>query len=426
MTERPGSESLLSAITALLRRAPDVVVDETQKWLSRERLLARAEASLPVKHSRGYFALVACAATTVVVSVMFWLVWPRALSYDVTGARVEGPYISAAGETPATIHFSDDTRVTAHQGARLRVEEITARGARVVVERGRAHAHVQHRAGAEWTFVAGPFEVEVKGTRFRIDWEPSREAFDLELQEGAVNVRGPFAKDPISLTSGQSFHGDLGTRSMTVNDVGSRSVASMNPMSSARPSSAPSPSSEAPKPAGAPTGKSIERTAEHSSRSAAPSVRQDWPKLIVDGHFKTLVAQAEERGIAGCLADCSAGDLRALSDAARYTGRAGLAEQSLLALRKRFAASAHGRAAAFMLGRLYESQKGSAKAKGWYETYLAEAPNGNFAAEALAGKMRTALALGGRAAALPIAQQYLMRYPTGVHAQTAHSIAGSE
>ena len=146
---------------------------------------------------------------------------------------------------------------------------------------------------------------------------------------------------------------------------------------------------------------------------------------VIRGEFKTIVQEAEARGITSTLSSASSTDLRALSDAARYAGRPELAEQSLSSLRRRFPGSADGRAAAFMLGRLHEGGGRTAQAKGFYETYLSESPNGTFAAEALAGKMRTVLALSGRRAAEPIARDYLARYPTGVHAKTARGIVGS-
>jgi len=111
-----------------------------------------------------------------------------------------------------------------------------------------------------------------------------------------------------------------------------------------------------------------------------------------------------------------------LSDAARYTGKSDLAEQSLRALRTRFGRAPEGHAAAFLLGRLRESQGANSDAKTWYDTYLHESPGGAYAAEALAGKMRAVLKTDGSAAAEPLAQEYLKRYPTGVHAGTARGI----
>jgi hypothetical protein len=127
--------------------------------------------------------------------------------------------------------------------------------------------------------------------------------------------------------------------------------------------------------------------------------------------------------VPSCLASCGAADLRALADAARYTAHGDIAEQSLLALRKRFAADA-GRGAAFLLGRLYEGRGATGQARAWYETYLRESPSGDFASEALAGKMRTVSTLEGKKSAEPIAREYLRRYPSGVHATPARQIAG--
>ena len=72
----------------------------------------------------------------------------------------------------------------------------------------------------------------------------------------------------------------------------------------------------------------------------------------------------------GCLARCSAADLRALGDAARYSGRVSLAERAFLALRRRFPGTADGTVAAFLLGRTYEAEHRSQQAGVWYDHYL--------------------------------------------------------
>jgi TolA-binding protein len=162
---------------------------------------------------------------------------------------------------------------------------------------------------------------------------------------------------------------------------------------------------------------------------AAPSAvasRKAWSKLIASGEFNTLLSQANERGIPACLLACSPADLSALADAARYTAKTELADQSLRALRTRFVRAPEGRAAAFLLGRLREGQGAAKEARTWYDTYLSESPAGAYAAEALAGKMRTVSKTDGRAAAEPLAREYLKRYPTGVHAGTAHGILADQ
>ncbi|XYH97371.1 tetratricopeptide repeat protein [Sorangium sp. So ce1128] len=82
-----------------------------------------------------------------------------------------------------------------------------------------------------------------------------------------------------------------------------------------------------------------------------------------------------------------------------------------------------GSRAAFLLGRLHESRGAAARARTWYDTALREAPSGAFAAEALAGKMRTVQTLEGPAAARVVAQEYLRLYPGGVHAKAARQLA---
>jgi hypothetical protein len=419
MSGTPEPRDALEGIAKLARRSASYAVDDATKRASRAALLDRVE-NEPSRRSFRSSLRVLVPGLAAAAAIALFFAWPRTLSYDVDGARSENGYVSAPSQRAVTLRFSDETEVLAESGARLRVENTSARGARVLVERGRARVQVSHREGAEWTFVAGPFEVEVRGTRFVMSWEPAHEAFELMLEQGAVNVRGPFGTGPIALSAGQRFRGDGATRSMSVTN----GLAVLEKTPAVAPVELPAPAQMPPL---APPAESAE--AAPASRDPLPSphrTQRPWTQRIVDGEFETIVQEAEARGIAATLASASSTDLRALSDAARYVGRPDLAEQSLLSLRRRFAGGADGRAAAFMLGRLQEGRGRSAQAKSFYETYLSESPSGNFAAEALAGKMRTVLALSGRAAAQPIARDYLARYPTGVHAKTARGIVGTQ
>jgi hypothetical protein len=365
------------------------------------------------------------------------------VSYEVRGTRSNGPYISAPATTPVTVAFSDGSSLEAGPGARLRVEEERVTGARVLVERGTTRVHVEHRSNSAWDFLAGPFDVRVTGTRFELSWDPSTEAVDLRLLEGSVEVRGPFAEAPIAVRTGQRFRADLATRSMTVIDAlaaapahtGARlgvSTASAGPgAASAAVASARAPSADGGDGAGAETTPHDDGDATAAAQGESPAhvppstvASESWSALVARGQFETVVAKAGERGASECERACSAADLRALADAARYTGRAGMAESALLSLRRRFGTSRETRAAAFLLGRVEEARGGTAAAERWYDTYLRELPAGEFAAEALAGKMRTVLARHGRDAAAPLATQYLARYPNGVHAESARGILG--
>ena len=391
-------------------------LDENGQRRSRQAFMARVDEVLvePPRRRLRYFAIPAALAAAAAIALFVAL--PRGLSYEVSGAVAEGGYVRAPATRHVELKFSDRTTVVAAAGSRLRVEGTTANGARVLLERGSTEVTVVHQTDSAWTFVAGPFEVHVTGTRFALAWDPSRETIDLVLHEGSVEVQGFSGSGPVAVHSGQRFRGDAMRRSMAVMDASSSTADAPAPSESAAVPPAPTP-------VDAPS--SLEPAPASPSHAPAPPATESWQKLTSQGKFDRIVNEATARGISTCLQSCSGADLRSLADAARYTGRSDLAEQSLLALRKRFAADA-GRGAAFLLGRLYEGRGSGAQARTWYETYLRESPGGDFAAEALAGKMRTVNALEGRKNAEPIAREYLQRYPTGVHAKTARRILGKE
>ncbi|HEX7597625.1 MAG TPA: hypothetical protein VF518_05385, partial [Polyangia bacterium] len=116
-------------------------------------------------------------------------------------------------------------------------------------------------------------------------------------------------------------------------------------------------------------------------------------------------------------------DLLLLADAARYRRRMGLARDALGAERRRFPGSTRALDATFLLGRVEESSDlGAAKALRWYADYLAQAPGGTFASEALGRKLILTRKLEGRAQARPVAEEYLRSFPNGSYAGTARAL----
>jgi hypothetical protein len=71
-----------------------------------------------------------------------------------------------------------------------------------------------------------------------------------------------------------------------------------------------------------------------------------------------------------------------------------------------------------------ESGQTPGAALDWYETYLAEAPQGSYADEALGRKMLVMRANGEEAAAAVVAREYLGRFPSGAYAGSARTITG--
>ncbi len=100
-----------------------------------------------------------------------------------------------------------------------------------------------------------------------------------------------------------------------------------------------------------------------------------------------------------------------------------LARAALLAQRRRFPGSPRALDALFLLGRVEElSPDGAARAIAFYDDYLARAPRGGYAAEALGRKMILTNDLGGPSKARPIADEYLRRFPGGSYAGSARAL----
>ncbi|HEX4334999.1 MAG TPA: FecR domain-containing protein [Polyangiaceae bacterium] len=157
-----------------------------------------------------------------------------------------------------------------------------------------------------------------------------------------------------------------------------------------------------------------------AERAAAPP---SWAKRVAGGDFRGVIADAEGRGLSTTLAEAPLGDLVALADAARYTGSSSMARDALLSQRKRYPTSADAKAAAFLLGRIAEDKGSTGEAVDWYERYLAEAPKGAFAAEALGREMLATRRARGAAAAADVARRYLDRFPGGPYADRARALA---
>ncbi|WP_437514076.1 FecR domain-containing protein [Sorangium sp. So ce1099] len=397
-------------------------------------------------------ALAGAAALAVALVVL----WPtRRLDYAVEGAPVAtGGYISAAPGDEARLRFTDGTTVALSPGSALRVAEVEATGARMLLEHGRASLRVTPRPKARWSVEAGPFAVLVTGTAFDVSWTRGDGTLRVDLHEGSVTVRGPLAPDGLPLRAGQRLVARLheGDVQISSADAASAAGATQGGPSSAAQAAQPGaaqpggdgraagsgdaaePGAEGDagaaraegsraegSPGGAPpdgAGAAPDGATAADGAAAAPS----WAKRVAAGDFRSVLAEAEQRGLGGVLERGSLDDLVALADAARYARRGDVAQRALTATRKRFPGTSHGKAAAFLLGRMVDDGGSPGAAVAWYDTYLAESPGGPFAAEALGRKMVAVERTGGRAAARPIAELYLKRHPRGAHAPVASDL----
>ncbi|MGK4002431.1 FecR family protein [Sorangium sp. So ce1036] len=438
-TPRPAPEVALRRLTALARRAGAVGRADPALARGRARLIDEIERPrLPLEPRRPWLIPAALAPLLIAGAMMVLRPAPR-LDYRIDSATAAESYVHA-GASGATARFSDGTTVRFGPDARGRVAAVTARGARIHLERGAARFKVTPRPGAEWFAEAGPFTVTVTGTEFDLRWE--RERLELTMQRGAVVVRGPLAADGIALHGGQRLVADVVRGELTIAEIRAAPVAPPTGGASPAPASAAEERSRRAAPAaggGAADGAAAaapapEKAAARAPAGAAPRspVAQDatggdapaprsYRERVARGDFAGVIADAEERGIDATIDGSPLAELAALADAARYAGRNDLARRALLAERSRFPGSPEARSAAFLLGRLSEASS-PAEALSWYDRYLAESPEGSLASEALGRKMLVVRASGGDGAARPIAQEYLRRYPQGTFAVRAAEV----
>jgi len=382
---------------------------------------------------KGRFWLrLAAAGSVAALAVLAVLVGPallrkRPLTFAMTAGEIEaGGYFRVGTASQPTLHFSDGTRVDLMAGARGRVASVDAHGARVMLDEGEAHIRVAPQPGTRWLFDAGPFVVQVQGTEFALAWRGAEGRLDVRLDKGAVSVTGPLSEQAIVLRPGQWLTVRLAAHEVFVRDF---DRAAPPPLPSAdttptpEPAAAPAEAPAAPEPVPTPAAPRARRPT-HASAELPANPERNWAPARAEGDWARILDLATKRGIPRTLAERNSEDLALLADAAHYQHRDDIAEQTLLAQRQRFPGSTRAKDAAFLLGRIVEAKpNGASEALVWYDRHLAEAPNGAYASEALGRKMTVLARLRGEAAARPVAEEYLRRYPGGTYARAARAYA---
>ena len=293
-------------------------------------------------------------------------------------------------------------------GARGRLGRIDAHGARFAIEQGEAEVKVTPRPGARWLVDAGPFLITVRGTVFHASWDGTRERLDVAMTKGLVSVTGPVTEGAVAVRAGQRLTVNVQTKEVLL-----RQLDDAGPPAKTAVPEAPAPDDAA--------GARAARAPAHARTGSASE--RTWAAALGAGDFDGILQDAERRGLDASLARAPATELAALADAARYRRRDDVARRALLAERARFPRSPRARDAAFLLGRLEETTtSGGGRALEWYDRYLEEAPLGAYASEALGRKMTATARVHGPRAARDVAATYLLRFPSGSYAASAHSL----
>ncbi len=235
---------------------PAMPPDERDEVLERMGLLARAafsdatkpgasaagkrqlKAALAMEKPRGRVARWAALAAAALVAVAALVVYrgtPRPLAYEIAGASPnDGGYLQGTKGSPAVAHFTDGTEVRVNTGARARIVDGDAHGARVALEQGRAHLRVVHRPEARWSVEAGPFSIAVTGTEFDAEWSAADGVLVVEMRSGAVIVRGPLATDGIGVHGGQRLIASVPDGRLHIEPVGAARAAMAAPEAAPR------------------------------------------------------------------------------------------------------------------------------------------------------------------------------------------------
>lgn len=346
---------------------------------------------------------------------------PPALAYQIEGGSVlEGGYLRASGHTGMRLSFNEGTRFVLTPGTRGKFRDLEHGNASVAIENGTAECHVTPNSHRKWAVEAGPFLVTVKGTVFTVSWDPASERFELRLQRGRVVVNGPVSGGELALQAGQRLVVSLAEAETRITeDSSTESLDAAAPSAVVSVPASPSIAGERPA-APAPVALPVPSTV------AKVGTEQRWAEDLARGRWDSILEDVERAGVEATLNGASSEALFIVANAARYRRRTDLARAALLAERRRFPDSPRALDATFLLGRVEESGGGGrAQALAWYDEYLARAPTGAFAAEALGRKMTVMTKAGDAAKARSIAEEYLRRFPKGSYAGSARAVLGA-
>ena len=232
MTPSDRTESKrLTALTELLRDSvKETSAAELEQGLS--ALRARAEPDRGARRRQWALLAAVLACVAFAVGVTGFLSQgssptghPVAVDKIEGGKLLDGGYLSEVGDVGIKLFFNEGSKFELAPGARGRLRAVSAEGARLALEHGKASFQITESRDRKWSVEAGPFVVSVRGTDFAVVWDPVREELEVSLRRGRVAVSGPVVGDELVLRPGQRLSVSLPRRETVITEGGSRTPA---------------------------------------------------------------------------------------------------------------------------------------------------------------------------------------------------------
>ncbi|MBW1762705.1 MAG: FecR domain-containing protein [Deltaproteobacteria bacterium] len=437
----------------------EALPDGRRRAAVRNKLLQASRPSTP-RAWRFRRPAIGFALTSVALVAIFLL---RPLESEVTQYRAgDAPpstrvdqWIAAPDTRTLPIVFSDGSTVQLSPGSRARVRQLSATGATVQLEHGEATVHVVHRDETRWSVEAGPFVVNVIGTRFRVQWEPSEEAFGLEVLAGTVRLSGPRGTRRVTRHDGEVRTNlrppapvmkeptiePAPTPAIETPESRRAAPRHRGPTRAQQPFTEPKTPSYRP-PSGRlelklppktpdiapdttpPTAAPVVAETEPeppASEEPAPVTEPAWKALADEGAYEQVLSALSPEQFKEAIWQGDESDLVNLAAAARRTGDA-RARYIYSVVRSRFSGTDGAANAAFMIARMEFHANAPHAAATWLEIYLRERPHGRFAREATGRLIEAYVHADDSLSAKAAAERYLARYPNGPHAALARSV----
>jgi len=372
--------------------------------VQRANLIAAAH-RMGRRKSRPRWGLAVAIAASLAVALGGFSAYRKSVEPEVLRASWNGREVLANAElsvptaTTKPLEFSDGSRVVFDASSRAKLSELGAKRAALRLDRGRFVANIVHHPNMTWGIDAGPYTVEVIGTKFSVDWHGDPSSLAVEVTEGVVRVTG----------------GDLGPSGTTLR-------AGQKLERKAEPTAAVEPKTETPELEQSAPGPST-RTAERATQPPPGPPDPSLASLASAGRYREALELAEKQGFERVIAELGENDLLLLANSARYAGDAARARQALLKIRERFPGRPAADLAALYLARIAEQmEKRPQEAVRWLRTFLAESPTGDLAQSARASLLSILSAQGDTSGARAVATDYLRYHPEGPLAEQARSL----